>query len=809
MEYDRIKPKLVFFQFKYDGSLPEFLLMHKRDHVRCLAEFFDVTTIDYDCDYGQICDQYQPDLTLFESAFNVSFSYCKRPRIVNIGACPNVPKLGFLHSDSFSQGRAGFFSDMDHWGIETFFTICTTAAEHVPEISDKLFIWPNFIDGEVYRDYGQWKNIPILFTGNQNALYPWRRKIIELVSKHYPALICPHPGFAPVRGVVKVMAGEPYARMLNASWFVPACGTVAREAVRKHFEVPGAKACLITEKSSALEAAGFVDMKNCVFADESNILDKLQFLFGNPAVLDDIIVAGHQLVHARHTLKHRDQIFQWFNLQRSLKSNEKIVQTNPFGALRIVEKSLGARNSHIISNGFDLELLHQGDEKLWKGDYADAESLYLRCLNYVPWMPEPQLRLTLCNLYKGNPKEALSWVLKPIEFTLVDYKAVDPDPVEWAYFIITLLCLGKVGSAAKRARQFSWVNHPELDRVRWVTNALAGREDAATSLADRGSRYRISIHRSRYLDVGEWARHLCVMLKACGQGELAERVMACVVRRPLLVQSIQGGKDVSSEMTRNYENGKQPPRRRHIVTEESREAGYFKRQLCYRKLRFKTKLVIKYVLHWLERKWGNFLPYRLSRRKNDEFFHTIEELVEKEDIRAILIIGAALREDTTRAVLAGAQKNSNKPSVMCLSASRQRSMQTSFSRQFVVKWYSLLSSSPEDVSKEAEDTVKQIKEENQMRFFDILVIDGSELPHWLAVTSDIKRELYASRYVILDDVNKVYNHETYDALLGNPEYILRDQNLDLRNGHAVFEKQRDIGLVRKDNPEPELLEYER
>src|ERR1700745_4240330 len=104
MEYDRIKPKLVFFQFKYDGSLPEFLLMHKRDHVRCLAEFFDVTTIDYDCDYGQICDQYQPDLTLFESAFNVSFSYCKRPRIVNIGACPNVPKLGFLHSDSFSQG---------------------------------------------------------------------------------------------------------------------------------------------------------------------------------------------------------------------------------------------------------------------------------------------------------------------------------------------------------------------------------------------------------------------------------------------------------------------------------------------------------------------------------------------------------------------------------------------------------------------------------------------------------------------------------------------------------------------------------
>jgi hypothetical protein len=30
------------------------------------------------------------------------------------------------------------------------------------------------------------------------------------------------------------------------------------------------------------------------------------------------------------------------------------------------------------------------------------------------------------------------------ESTLIEYKAMDSDPVEWAYFIISLVCLGKV-----------------------------------------------------------------------------------------------------------------------------------------------------------------------------------------------------------------------------------------------------------------------------------------------------------------------------------------------------------------------------
>src|SRR5947209_18865624 len=60
------KPKLLFFQLRYSSRLPPFLLIHKREHVACLSHFFDVTVIDQDCDFQQVCDQHQPDLALFE-----------------------------------------------------------------------------------------------------------------------------------------------------------------------------------------------------------------------------------------------------------------------------------------------------------------------------------------------------------------------------------------------------------------------------------------------------------------------------------------------------------------------------------------------------------------------------------------------------------------------------------------------------------------------------------------------------------------------------------------------------------------------
>ena len=91
--------------------------------------------------------------------------------------------------------------------------------------------------------------------------------------------------------------GADYARLINSSVFVPTCGTIANEVVRKHFEIPGCRTCLVTEKTPGLVAAGFSDMENCVFADEHDVLDKINHLFSNPDIIQSIADQGHSLVH--------------------------------------------------------------------------------------------------------------------------------------------------------------------------------------------------------------------------------------------------------------------------------------------------------------------------------------------------------------------------------------------------------------------------------------------------------------------------------------------------------------------------------
>jgi hypothetical protein len=539
--------------------------MHIRDHVKCLSEFFDVVVIREDCNYQQICDTYRPDLTLFESGPNLA--NCHRLKIINVHACPEIPKLGLLNADAWSETRAGTLSEMEHWGIGTFFSIAVTAAEHTPEIAENLYIWPNFIDPRIYRDYGQSKNIPVFFTGAQASQYPWRRAVYKLVLQRYPSLFSPHSGYYRDRSATAPMLhGEQYARTINASWFVPTCGTVAKEVVRKHFEIPACNACLITEKSPALEAAGFVDMVNCVFADEDDVLDKLDYLFGNTNKLERITHAGYQLVHSRHTLKQRDQILQWFNLYKNLKSDQKIIQSSPFEALSVVQKSIEAKHPHVISNGLHLKLLRQGDKMLWAGKYEEAEGMYLKCLSYTRMLPEPKFRLMLCNLYKGNAQLALSWVMAPIQYTLAGYKAVDPDPVEWAWFIICLLCVGKLDAAIKRAGQFIWLRHPELNRVRFVIDILKGRGGTGLLPEDGELKHRCSIHQLPSKSLNEWAEQVCIMLKACRQHGAAESLMNHFAREGTAAQLRQSNSEVKKGVLEKEKGdiGKTPDMEKHF-----------------------------------------------------------------------------------------------------------------------------------------------------------------------------------------------------------------------------------------------------
>lgn len=531
------KPKLVFFQWDHqpNAGAAGYLLLHMQQHVKCLATHFDVVVVNHDCDYAEICDRHEPDLTLFESGYRSHGS--RRTNVSNTGAHPGVPKLGLHNGDPWCDRRAGFLSDMEQWGIETFFSISTRMPTYTPELGESLFVWPNFIDPELFHDYGQHKVVPVTLTGQVYGLYPWRQDVFPLLRDRYPCLVTPQHDYAS-RHSRGMLVGEAYARALNASLVVPTCGTQGGEVVRKHFEIPAAKACLVAEATPALAAAGFVDGQNCVFADQHDIINKLEHLFANPDELQRISQAGHDLVHARHTFRDRPQIYQWFMLSRHLQPGEKIIQLGPFGDLVKVERASGRENAHVAGPTRDRTLLQQGDMLLGQGRVQEAEGCYRQCLDYVSYLPEARLGLALCALQQGDADRAVKLLAELIETTTQNYGAADPDPAEWAYFLIALLCRGELETAASVRDFYPRLAHRELERTRRAIDRLTGRRTTGNEIRPRAPRK--SIHRLAPRDDSEWLDWLAETLRKCGQAEVAARLHGqehspTEARRPVIV----------------------------------------------------------------------------------------------------------------------------------------------------------------------------------------------------------------------------------------------------------------------------------
>lgn len=773
------KPALVFFKYKYADSLPAFLLTHTEEHVKCLSEFFRVTVIDEDCDYGAICDRYQPDLTLFESGLNL-FA-CRRLTISNTNSYRNVPKAGLFNADAWAETRSGTLSEMEHWGIETFFAISTTAAEHASDIAQQLFVWPNFIDPAVYHDYGESKLIPVLLTGSTGPQYPWRHRVFKLVARDYPTLSCPHHGYLARSGEAQALYGEPYARAINASLVAPACGTVAKEVVRKHFEIPGCRACLITERSPMLEAAGFVDMQNCVFAEEHDVLDKLRYLFAHREALAAITDAGYELVHSRHTFRQRDQLLQWLRLHKTLQPGQKVIQETPFAPLRLADKTDAERHAPILSSGLHLELLRRGDEQLAAAKVDEAERLYHACLRYMRRFPEAHLRLALCQLWKGDARGAQQWICEPLQYSLAQYHAFDPDPVEWAYFIVTLLCLGRPSEALKRAREFPLLRHPELDRVRWATGILSSGSGSCPLSADEDQPARASVHHLPVHEFAHWVENLAGLLTRCGQQASA---------RKLQKQAACAGH--ASDGAQRGGTSLLPSRLTSSRTADP--AKYFRGRLFRSKLRNKLERHWKNARHtWRKHSSG---PAGLRARAiASEGRQALRELLESEAIRSVLVLGADRDRWFTQAVLSVPVIHSeNEPPVLCLEAPRPNApFRFRFRRKSASgergAWQTVPPRSPEECAEWVRDAVREFKKLHRLENFELIIVNGSEAQMTAPAMDAVEDEFARARFVVLDHVANLYNSRAYRALLRAPDYRSVDQNPDLAEGYVTFERE--------------------
>jgi hypothetical protein len=540
-----------------------------------------------------------------------------------------------------------------------------------------------------------------------------------------------------------MLSGERYARLLNASLAVPSCGTIANEVVRKHFEIPAAKACLLAPQSLALEAAGFVHMVNCVFTDESNVLDHLEYLFKNPDDLERITLAGHQLVHSSHTIQHRDQLYQWFRLHRKLRPNQRIVQPGPFKPLTITENPQ-MHNSHIVVNGIDRALLKTGYQQMWAGDYAGARKAFLQCLNYQA-SPEPKLAMVILSLLTGDTVAARSWYAK-----LDPTDDGTPDPVEWAFFILMTLCEGNGEEASAAAGKLQRLRHPALDRTRHIVAEATVNQLHMT--ADPQVSY--SIHRLPERDPKEWVSMICSMLRACGQPGMAKRVSR--VRQAVTSHSDENIETGTPDSNQAVAVRRKPNTSRRVAISTK---DWVRKHLWRR---------IKGTLQTVEGKIGYFLPYKSSAASCDEWFRMIEKLSSQEPISKVIFIGARRGRYLTESFLLGVRKNPTLPSVVLVNEDER-----------VLN--GLLQRYAHDPQ------IVQISKSAELLPGDsgvLLIVDGSELKS----IQKYPQHLACATIVVLDDINDERTQALHLSLASDSGYTLIAHNPEHLNGYAIMRR---------------------
>lgn len=516
-----MKPRLVWFRSVRAG-LPPFLSDHLAEQVRTMSRFFDVHVLDALADYDEVCDRLEPDLSLFESGV-----YVGERQIRNTSAHPEVPKVGFLHADAFDASRAAFIADMERWGVNSFFTTSMSMADYTPEIADRLFVWPNTVEASMYMGLENPKIASVLLTGSRAPHYPWRNAVARAVEDRFTTMKMPHFGWAGERGTDRMARGREYARLLGSAVFVPSCGTMARDLVRKHLEIPAAGACLVTERTPAVEAAGFRDMVNCVFAEADDVVDRLEALLADPALLEQVTAAGTELVFGHHAAEHRDQLLQWYRIVSELGEDTRVEQSWPDGRLLPRRAQASGATGAIAVRGIDRDDVRAGWVAVRHGDVPSARKAFLRALNYY-FVPEAAVGMVYASLLAGDPRAAQEWVSRLLVTTFSHYSAPEPDPVFWACQIRVHLCSGDRVAAREAALRFPRLQHTELERMRCAVLAEARANDGR----ERPWASRPSIAPVPLPSEGEWEAQLKAMTAACG-GPSTSSLVSRVLPAPI------------------------------------------------------------------------------------------------------------------------------------------------------------------------------------------------------------------------------------------------------------------------------------
>jgi predicted O-linked N-acetylglucosamine transferase (SPINDLY family)/glycosyltransferase involved in cell wall biosynthesis/predicted SAM-dependent methyltransferase len=209
--------------------------------------------------------------------------------------------------------------------------------------------------------------------------------------------------------------------------------------------------------------------------------------------------------------------------------------------------------------------------------------------------------------------------------------------------------------------------------------------------------------------------------------------------------------------------------------------------------------------------------------KHDEFYEAIKQIAREEDIKTILEIGSSSGAGSTEAFVTGIRENPHQPQLFCMEISQERftELQKRYAKDYLVKCYNVSSVGINQFAQQQEVInfyhsyqtalnqypleqvldwlrqdrqylqnsavsqagIKKIKSENNIIFFDVVLIDGSEFTGEAELD-----EVYGAKFILLDDINTFKNYKNYHKLLNDPNYKILAESFSIRHGYAVFRK---------------------
>lgn len=293
----------------------------KIDFIRTLAKH---TNITYWYKEGHIKDilaklDVKPD---FIYHYDIAWNYAFAPRIIGLGEI-DIPKGCFVidihwspesRKDYFKVNKIDMiFSASKHPFVNTF-----------PQYESKLYWLPWSVNTDIFKDWGNKKDIDYLLMGlvhvnwtNENKFkrpgknppkgrYAFREAVLEQLADKPNFVFRPHPGHRAKKEDIFVW--KKYARELNRAKIFFTCGSRNQSggyAVLKYFEAPACKTLLIAEQNRDIAELGFKDGVNYVSCTTDNVEEKAVYYLLHDKKRKEITENGYQFIQNNHTNEHR------------------------------------------------------------------------------------------------------------------------------------------------------------------------------------------------------------------------------------------------------------------------------------------------------------------------------------------------------------------------------------------------------------------------------------------------------------------------------------------------------------------------